>query len=244
MSSYLMDGYYGERSAATAQTSERVAFIRSTYAHLSCAILAFVGLEALLINSGIGKQFLEGLSATQGAWIGLMVLFIGGGFLAQYMARNTASKATQYMGLTLYVAIEVVFFLPILTICMSPRFPQFNAIPLQAGLLTLIVFGGLTAAVFISKKDFSFLGYGLWIVSLLALGLVVAAVIGGFGLGVWFAFAMVALAAGCILYDTSNVLHHYPTNAAVAASLELFASVALMFYYIIRIMMSFANSSD
>jgi FtsH-binding integral membrane protein len=46
---------------------------------------------------------------------------------------------------------------------------------------------------------------------------------------------MIALAGGAILHDTSKVLHHYPEDKYVAASLELFASVALMFWYVLRL---------
>ena len=77
---------------------------------------------------------------------------------------------------------------------------------------------------------------------LLAFGLIIAGLIFGFSLGLLFSFAMVAVASGWILYDTSNVLHHYRTDQHVAASLTLFASVALLFYYILRILI--AVSSD
>ena len=50
-----------------------------------------------------------------------------------------------------------------------------------------------------------------------------------------FCGALVILACGFILYDTSNVLHHYRTDQHVGAALELFASLALLFYYILRI---------
>ena len=35
-----------------------------------------------------------------------MVLFIGGGFAAQYMARSRQSVGVQYAGLALYVLLE------------------------------------------------------------------------------------------------------------------------------------------
>ena len=54
----------------------------------------------------------------------------------------------------------------------------------------------------------------------------------------FFSVAMVAFAGAAILYDTSNVLHHYPEDRAVGAALELFASVALLFWYILRLFMS------
>jgi len=234
--SYLVDGYHREEIVAAAPVSARVAFIRRTYAHLALAIASFVGIEAALISAGFGQTFLQTIIAYRGAWLGLMLLFVVGGYAAQIMARSRSAPAVQYAGLAIYVLLEVVIFLPLITIA-EWKFPGHH-LPLQAGILTLGVFGGLTAAVFISGKDFSFLGPILWVLSFLALGLVFAAVIGGFSLGLVFAFAMVALAAGFIIYDTSNIIHHYSTNQHVAASLELFASVALLFWYILRIFMS------
>jgi FtsH-binding integral membrane protein len=243
VSNYLTDGYYRESGAAAyAPADERTAFIRRTYMHLIVSVLIFVGVEALLIKSGVGAQFLATMFANKFAWIALMVLFIGGSFFATWLARSDAPPARQYMGLAFYIGLEVVFFLPILTYC--TMFPKLADIPLQAGLMTLIVFGGLSAVVMISKKDFSFLGYGLWIASLIALGLIVVSVITGFSLGIWFSAGMIALASACILYSTSNVLHHYPTNGHVGAALELFASLATLFYYIIRLMLQLSSSND
>ena len=170
--SYLVDGYHGETVAA-APVSERVRFIRRTYAHLGAAILAFVGIEAVLFSTGMGMEILKSMFAYNGAWIALMAVFIVGGIAAQMMARSRTSVGLQYAGLTMYVLLEVAIFLPILAIA-ELRFPG-QHLPLQAGIVTLAVFGGLTAAVFASGRDFSFLGPVLWVASLLAAGLVVAA---------------------------------------------------------------------
>lgn len=235
--SYLMDGYHNE-SAATAPVNERVAFIRRTYAHLAVAVLAFVGISAGLIASGVAEQILRDVFfASRGAWIGLMVLFIGGSFAAQYMARSRASVGTQYAGLTLYVLLYVLLFVPILTLAASPNFLNRPDLPLQAGVVTIAVFLGLTVAVFASGKDFSFLGPILGVCSFLALGVIIAAVIGGFNLGLVFTALMVALFAAYIIYDTSNIIHNYQTNEHVAASMALFGSFAMLFYYILMLFM-------
>ena len=167
-----------------------------------------------------------------------MILFVVGGYGAQYLARSRQSVGVQYAGLSFYVLLEVLVFLPILTITQLPQFAQYANIPMQAGMVTLLVFGGLTAGVFLSGKDFSFLGPIIGVASFLALGLVIAAVAFGFTLGLVFAVAMVGLAAAYIIYDTSNVMHRYAPNEHVAASLALFASVATMFYYVMRIFMA------
>ena len=236
--SYSVDGYYGDTTVATRPMSVRAAFIKRTYMHLGGAILAFVAIEAALISSGVALDIVKTMFASQAAWIGLMVLFIGGGYVAQYMARSGQSIGVQYAGLSLYVLLEVLVFLPILTITQLPQFAQYANIPMQAGMVTLLVFGGLTAGVFLSGKDFSFLGPIIGVASFLALGLVIAAVAFGFTLGLVFAVAMVGLAAAYIIYDTSNVMHRYAPNEHVAASLALFASVATMFYYVMRIFMA------
>ncbi|MCB1037439.1 MAG: Bax inhibitor-1 family protein, partial [Acidobacteria bacterium] len=88
------------------------------------------------------------------------------------------------------------------------------------------------------RKDFSFLGAMLRWGFLLALVLIAAAVLFKFPLGVYFSAAMVALAGIAVLKDTSDVLHHYPKDRHVAAALSLFASVALMFWYVLRLFMS------
>ncbi|MBX9628755.1 MAG: Bax inhibitor-1 family protein [Gemmataceae bacterium] len=237
--SYAMDEYYRE-TVAQAPASARATFIKRTYLHLTGAVLAFVALEAVLIGSGAAVDIVQTMFAQRGAWLALMVVFIGGGYAAQYMARSGQPVGLQYAGLALYVLLETLIFLPILTIAQIKYGPT---VPLQAGVVTLAVFGGLTAAVVTSGKDFSFLGPVLWVGSFLALGLVVAAVFfGGLNLGLWFSVAMVALAAGFIIYDTSNVIHRYGVNEHVAASLALFASVALMFYYVLRIFMATRNN--
>jgi len=78
---------------------------------------------------------------------------------------------------------------------------------------------------------------GLVMLSAAALMLVVLSLVFGFNLGIVFSIAMVVLAAGYILYQTSQVLAHYDPRQHVAAALALFSSIALMFWYVIRIFM-------
>lgn len=224
--------------AANAHAEARAAFIRKTYGHLAGAILAFVALEALMINvfPSVGESIARAMLS--GSWLIVLLAFMGVSWLADYWARSATSLALQYAGLGLYVVAEALIFLPLLYI--AAHFANPNIIP-TAGIFTLAIFGGLTAAVFITGKDFSHIGPYLCMGGFLAIGLVVAAIVFGFSLGLWFSFAMVALASGYILYDTSNVLHHYRTDQYVAAALALFASVALLFYYILRILMASSN---
>ncbi|MEX2112700.1 MAG: Bax inhibitor-1 family protein [Pirellulales bacterium] len=222
-------------TAADAPASERAGFIRQTYLHLGGAVLAFVALEAALLQiPGIGDLVMQ-ISASRWGWFVVLGAFIAVSYVANNWALNSASLGKQYLGLGLYVVAEAVIFVPLLWI--AQHFGGENVIP-TAGLLTVLVFSGLTAIVFLTGADFSFLRTGLMVAGLIALVMIFASAIFGFNLGIIFIGAMLALASGYILYDTSNVLHHYRIGQHVAASLALFASVALLFWYMVQLVMS------
>ena len=227
-------------SAAESIASERAGFVRRVYMHLAGAVLALIGLEAVLLNTPVlHKPILELMFGSGWSYLVVMLLFMGAGVVARMWAQSRSSPALQYVGLGLYVAVWAIMFLPLILIANAY---QPGVIP-QAGIMTGAVFGGLTLAVFITRKDYSFLGPVLTVGSLIALGVIIAGMIFGFTLGLFFCFAMVALIAGSILYNTSNVMLHYPTDMHVAAALELFADVAILFWYLVNILMRL-NSRD
>jgi hypothetical protein len=41
-----------------------------------------------------------------------------------------------------------------------------------------------------------------------------------------------------VLYDTSRVLHHYPTTAHVRAAIELFVSLIILFQYVVMMLVN------
>ena len=227
-------------AVATRAESERVAFIRRTYAHLGGAILAFAGLEALLINSELGMRLTQSLLAS-GAWIAVLLGFMVVGWIANRWAMSGGSQGKQYLGLGLYVLAETIIFCPMLFIAQH-YVPEGGAIIGQAAVATLLLFGGLTATVLITKKDLSFMGKTLTIAGWSAVALVFGGLLFGFNLGLWFSVAMIALASGYVLYYTSNVVHHYRTDQHVAAALALFAAIALLFWYILRLMIQLSSS--
>lgn len=226
-----------EYAVARASAEERAGFIRKTYAHLAVAIGAFALLEYLLLGPMIQTTapLIEKMVGGRYSWLIVLGAFMLIGHIADRWARSGKSQAMQYMGLGLYVLAEAIIFMPILFIAVYFTSP--DVLP-TAALLTGCLFVGLTGTVFITRKDFSFMRSALTIGGFIALGLIVCSILFGFNLGTIFSVVMVALAGGYILYYTSNVLHHYETNQHVAASLALFAAVALMFWYVLRLVMS------
>jgi hypothetical protein len=221
-----------------AAPDERAMFIRRTYAHLAGAVAGFVVIEYLLLQSALAPAMLNMLSGSQYGWLMILGAFIVAGWLARGLAASGRSAAMQYVGLGIYVLAEAIIFVPILYIATYYSSP--SVLP-NAALITAFLFAGLTAIVFTTRKDFSFMRGILMVGGFVALGLIVASTIFGFDLGLLFSGAMVLLAGGAILYDTSKILHHYSTDRHVAASLELFASVALLFWYVLRIVMRFSR---
>ncbi len=226
-------------AAIFAEDSERLGFIRRTYAHLTAAILALVGLETALFTL-VPAQTMEAMvDRMMGGYGWLLVLgaFMAVSWVARMWATSGSSRAVQYAGLGLYVIAEAVILLPLLYI--AARLDP--SIPVTAALITAITFVGLSVFVMTTRVDLAPWGKYLFLVGILAMGLIVAGTVAGFSIGLWFSGAMVALACAYILYDTSNVLHHYHTSQHVAASLALFASVVQLFWYVLRILMMFAN---
>jgi FtsH-binding integral membrane protein len=134
-----------------------------------------------------------------------------------------------------YIVAEAIIFLPLLF--MAAVYGGGSVIP-TAGIITGCVFVGLTGSAFISGKNFGFLRPFIAIGGMAALGLIAASILFGFSLGILFTCVMILFAAAAILYQTSNVIHEYRDDQYVAASLGLFASVALLFWYVLNLLMS------
>lgn len=228
---------YGNSFAvAQADQWERSVFLRRTYSHLAAAIAAFVAIEYVIFSvagEAVGN-LVRGMT-TGYNWLIVLGAFMVVSWVANKWAVSATSLATQYFGLSLYVVAQAVIFLPLLFVANRIGEGTITA----AALLTGIVFGGLTLFVFVTKADFSGLGKYLALASLVAMGVIVVGIVTQADIfGLAFSGCLVALACGYILYDTSNVLHHYRTDQYVAAALALFASVAILFWYILRIVIA------
>ena len=212
---------------------EKAEFYKKTYTHVAFAILAFIGVESLLISI-VPPEIIGLMFGQKYTWL----LIIGVFWLASFLATKwslSQSKSTQYFGLGFYVILEAVIFLPLIYIAIAQA--GANVI-MQAATLTIAMFAGISMVAFTSKRDFSFLRNIIVIGGFIAIGLIVAGAIFGFNLGLWFSVGMVILASATILYQTSKLKDGYTTEQYVGASLQLFASIMLLFWYILRIFMS------
>lgn len=217
--------------------AQRAEFIKNTYLYLSGAILAFAVLSAVFFTSGLGMIMLKALGGSTYGWLAVMGAFMLIGWIATNLADNAESNQKQLMGLGIYVLAESLIFAPLFALADRVAPGAISA----SVLVTAALVAGLTFTAFTSKKDFSFLGGILKIGGFIALGAIVASVIFGFQLGIWFSAIMILFAGAAVLYDTSNIIRHYPMDRPAGAALHLFASIALMLWYVLRFIMAFMS---
>jgi FtsH-binding integral membrane protein len=240
-----------EGAVATLGVSDRVTFLRRTYGLLGVSLIAFAALTAGIMRFATVSSFEYSMWALGGwNWFIVIGLFMGVGYLAERLSQSETSRGVQLGGLGLAVVAQSFLLQPILWrliiqfgdrtalrqgILMSG---QASSILMQAVIITLAIFIGLTLTVFLTKKDFSFMRGALTIAMFAALGVILASMLFGFSLGALFCGAIILLMAGYILYQTSLVMSYFPPTAFVAAALMLFSTVATLFWYVLQLLMS------
>lgn len=239
-------------AVATQGVSDRVAFLRKTYGLLGVSLIAFAVLTAGMMRFATGTSFRMSMWALGGqlSWLLVLGLFMGVGYIAQRLAMSPSSRGLQLAGLGLGVVAQSALLQPLLWILVLKfgnramlgtgvlMSGQVASILGQAVVITLAIFIGLTLTVFLTKKDFSFLGGILTVCGFAALGVILASMLFGFSLGALFCGAIILLMAGYILYQTSLVMSYFPPQAYVAAALMLFSTIATLFWYVLQLLMS------
>ena len=211
--------------ASAAGDWERIAYLQKVYSLvlLGIAVFAFTlfGVDRNLLGlQGLAK----GLFAL-GPLV-MIVLMLGSAFAVRILAPKPG------IGLVGYLAYSV--FLGLLIFPLA-SWAASNGSLLPAAITTVGVFLGLTTYVFVTKKDFSWLGGILFTVLFGMIAVGICALIFGFQLGLLWNLLGALLFSGYILYDTSNVLHHNRTDRPLPAAIELFVDVVLLFWYILAL---------
>lgn len=187
----------------------------------------FVGLEVLLFTSGIAQQLAPIMASN---WLIVIGGFMLLGWLSSYFTNSHASPAMQYVQLGITILLQALIFIPLLVYAI---YLSDVSVLSSAVSVTLLIFGGMTAIVAYSGKNFSFLGPFLGILGIAALIAIVGSVLFSVTLGFYFSVAMVVFAAAVVLYETSKTIHDYREGEHVLAATGLFSSVALLFYYVL-----------
>ena len=218
---------------ANLDEKSRSDFIVRVYQHLVLAVLAFVAIEALFLNTGIAERLYNFLSGGA-TWL----LVLGGFMIVSWLATNFAHDLTntnkQYAGLFVMALAEAVIFAPFLHLIF--RVQDSGSTVWAAAFVTVTGFAALSSVAYTTRRDLSFLRPIVIWGFVAALVLILAAVLFGFNLGVWFSVAMIAVAGVSILYQTQVIIRQYPEQAYVGAAVQLFASIMVLFWYVLRLL--------
>lgn len=226
---------------ASLDAEVRGEFVIKVYQHLLLAVAAFVGFEVILFSTGAAEGLFDLLFTNGGAaWLLVLGGFMVVQWLASSAAHNLQNPGLQYAGLFGLAGSEALIFAPFLWLVFNDTDNGGTTVAAAAA-ITAVGFAGLTVIAFTTRKDLSFLRPMLMWGGFAALGLIVAAVLFGLSLGIWFSLAMIALAGGSILYQTQAIMARYPSEAYVGAAVQLFASVMLLFWYVLRLLTALRN---
>lgn len=218
-------------SVSQLSADRRFEFIRQTYTHVIGAIGGFTLLSWLLFQSGIGEEFYWIIEENRWAWLLVLGAFGLFGWMTSHLA-EAQTREMQYLGLALAAAAEALIFSPLIYgVYESSGFEAIQG----AAMGTVALCVAITVVVGASKHDFSYIGGILKVCSFVALAFIVASIVFGLSLGLLFSYAMLAFAGACVVYDTSRILNEHTEDNYVAAALELFSSMALMFWYMLQV---------
>lgn len=229
--------------------SAALPFLRRVYALFTGGVLlavagALVALyagEPVLLDGGAGAPVAVSPIVAFGLqhWFIMtgvfFVAFLGAQFARRIRGLNVVALFAYTFVTGLYVAPSIF-----LAQAMASHGGTLDPSPVRdAFLLTAAAFVGLSGYVFVSRKDFSYLGaalnMGMWVV------------LGAMFLGFFFHSAVFQLAiasvgvllfCGYILFDTSRMMRGRVGDDAVGAALGLFLDVVNLFLFLLRILSS------
>lgn len=223
---------------ADASVDVRFDYMKRTYGYLLAGIAAFVALEIVLFATGFAEMFSQFVFGT--SWL----LILGGFMVANWLATTWIFKADtdagRLGGYGVIIVAQAIIFTPMLWI--ATTVPELQGSLSTAAAISVVGFIGLSGVAITSSKDFSFLGSILKWVGIGALLLIVVSVLTGFNLGAWFSVGMIVFAGGAILWETQQILRNYPEGTELLAAVQLFSSVMLLFWYVLRLVMSFSRN--
>ena len=238
----VLQEYLGYVPVSALSRSEQLAFYRQVYGLFFLGFLvlsgfAFLGMQ-LVITGVLPPNFILG---------GAVVLFVLSWFCNVAIQNKKVGLALMF----LYAAIAGLTIAPLLILAMvvaSIQGMHPYSIIGQAFGLTTLGFGGLTAYVFLTRQDFSWLGGIISIFSLVALGIVIGSWVGLVHLqgtfDLAFTLGMIGLMCLTVLYDTSQIVHHYGKEHTVVAAFSLLMSFFVMLWYVLRFLIEIYLSRD
>lgn len=211
---------------------ERAVFLSTVYRRLVLAVALFAGGQWLMFSSGFAYSWTS--SVMSSSWLLILGGFMVVSWLSNRVLWGATSPSGQWAGLGALVAANVLIFSPMLVVA------EIYAPGAIADAAVYALVGFVTLSVVAVRSSRDFLWFRVWLqwAGLSALALIVVAVLFGLSLGDWFSVAMIGLASASILFETQSMLRQMPPGRETAVAASLFSSLALLFWYVLRLVMS------
>ncbi|MFT3775577.1 MAG: Bax inhibitor-1 family protein [Minicystis sp.] len=242
----------GGASAAPALTADRVKYLRKVYGLLLASVIVagLAGLAATTLGPTQVMRSAEGhrvavpiltallLSSPVMMYAAFGLLFVGT-LVASAVSKVKGVNMVALFGVAALMGVELAPMVFVAQFYAGLGKTMSGAPVLGAFLITAGVFAGATSYVFITRKDFSYLGatlsMGFWVVFI---GAIVAIFISSevFTLAICSVGAIVA--AGMLLLQTSRIFRSSQMDDAVGDCLALLVQLRNLFVFILRILMS------
>ena len=218
---------------AASSISGRNEFIRKTYFHIFFTLVSFITLEFILFRNGVAS--IVSTIAVSTNWILMFISIFLVSWIATLFAHNSSSKILHYCGLSFFIVINALIFIPVLYFA---EIKTGGGVIQSAAVAAILGFGSLTVLAFskgidLSPLEKSFLMGIIGIVSFL-----LCSVMFGFSLGVALSVMVVIFASGAVLFNSSSIIYYYGEDDYVAATIHLFSSIMLVLWYILRYLRS------
>lgn len=231
-----------------ASAPARLAYLRKVYSLFLAGIVAAAGgaMAALYtgqpIAAGKGVMVPPLVAFVMQHGIIALIVYFGAFFFLSAVRHKPGINVAALLGFTF---LSGLFIAPALFVAtfMAKMGNTLSANPVRdAFLLATAGFTGLTAYVFVSKKDFSFLGGFLWMGLLVLIG---ASLIGIFVGSQVFSLAIasvgVLLFGAYVLYDTSRLLHSDVPQSPIDGAIQLYLDFLNIFLFLLQILSSRRN---
>jgi modulator of FtsH protease len=212
-------GLPGTLDGTSEVASNRV--LRNTYLLLSATLLFSAAMAGVAM--AVGMPYL-GPVVTLVGYFGLLFL--------TYRLKNSAAGILAVFGLTGFMGLTLG---PMLSAYLTNVQNGGELIMTSLG-ITGLLFAGLSAYVVRSRRDMSFMGSFLMIGLFGLLGVIVVGLfvdLSAFQMAI--SAAVVLLMAGCILYETSAIIHGGQTNY-ILATVSLYVSIYNIFVNLLALL--------
>ena len=245
-----MEIYDNPFVVAEAPAPARADFYRRSYATAAGAFVLWAIALAGLFVSGAAVPLIQFMFGS-GKFSWLLVL--GVFWLATHFGNSLAfsrSKPSQYFGLGIYIVAYAVLFVPLIGAVIMTSAGDSDNMQLANAMHDVIapslvatgaLFGALTATVFMTRTDFSFLKTFVVFGSFVALGAIIVFTIFGINPGALFSIAMIVLMSAAILWQTWQIKDQCDTTQHVGAATIIFAGFMTLLWYVIQLFMSRRN---